>query len=196
MDITACSSLPMRNFCTFRALSTVERTTAHDGTGTSTSPWEGCLVCFDGKVLALQVVKGGPPTSSDDVFERARKAGAQEGALQVGEAADPRPAFSGLSLLVPGMCPAIPDAHLCIALTCSQAGVLCAKAWGEVLCMVHTCARLKEHCHSLCSWSHNEDPACAGTISGRPFGGVQRPGPHTGGRCAPRRCAPSSRAGP
>lgn len=32
----------------------------------------------------MQVVKGGPPSTPDDIFEQARKAGAQEGTLQVG----------------------------------------------------------------------------------------------------------------
>ena len=32
----------------------------------------------------MQVVKGGPLSTPDDIFEQARKAGAQEGTLQVG----------------------------------------------------------------------------------------------------------------
>ena len=33
----------------------------------------------------VQVVKGNPPTDAEDIFERARQAGAQEGHLQVGQ---------------------------------------------------------------------------------------------------------------
>ena len=34
--------------------------------------------------FAVQVVKGGPPKGPDDIFERARQAGAEDGAFQVG----------------------------------------------------------------------------------------------------------------
>ena len=51
---------------------------------------EGSLLCESccsmprkADMVALQVVKGGPPKTADDIFEQARKAGAQEGTLQV-----------------------------------------------------------------------------------------------------------------